>query len=77
MLQTYFGLCNISLIAALNNSSVKVSNGTSTAYPLATAAPMFIFWSPNTGMPTTGTPWYTDSVVLKRPPCVIKALILG
>ena len=34
------------------------------------------FWSPNKGIPNTGTPWYTASWRLCSPHCVINILML-
>jgi hypothetical protein len=51
-------------------------NSISTPIPVETILSILSFWSPYTGIPTTGTPRVMVSCVLRSPPCVMNSLML-
>jgi len=61
-------------MASRRLSSVKVLKSKVIPNPIFSAVSMFFVWSANIGTPTNGTPWYTASVVLPNPPCVMNNL---
>lgn len=77
IMSTYFGFLRISFIALVSASSVSSLMGILMAYSRLTALAMFNFWSPKTGIPIMGTPWYKVSIVLSNPPWDINANTFG
>ena len=58
-------------IFSVSASGVKSFQWRTLPHPSCSTWNIFVCWSPNTGMPKTGTPWYIDSRVLSNPPCVM------
>lgn len=73
----YLGFTITSLIVSSKVSEVKVLKSSLIPYPALSACFMFAGWSPKIGIPITGTPLSTASVVLRCPPCVINNLRFG
>lgn len=70
----YLGFDVMSLTAADMLDSESRSMSSWMPPPLSTTLLMFRYWSPKKGMPMTGLPKYTASIVLDRPPWMITAI---